>query len=87
VELKRLWRKRLEIDEMLARPNSNGTPVGDLMKSRAEVERCLATAELELVRSKRSGGARRCSAADTRQRNQHKHIDHAREPARPTRVW
>jgi hypothetical protein len=35
----------LEIDEMLARPNSNGTPVGDLMKSRAEVERCLATAD------------------------------------------
>jgi ATP-binding cassette subfamily F protein 3 len=68
-ELKRLWRKRSEIDEMLARPNSNGTSVGELMRSRAEVERRLATAEQSWFEA--SEAAERAGApwADTRQRN------------------
>jgi ATP-binding cassette subfamily F protein 3 len=44
-EMKRLSQRRSEIDEMLARPQSNGTSVSDLMKTRAEVERHLAKAE------------------------------------------
>jgi ATP-binding cassette subfamily F protein 3 len=45
-ELKRLWQRRAEIDEMLSAPPSNGGPsVAELMKTRAEVERHLATAE------------------------------------------
>ena len=45
-ELKRLWQRRTEIDEMLSTPPSNGGPsVAELMKTRAEVERHLATAE------------------------------------------
>ena len=45
-ELKRLWQRRTEIDEMLSAPPSNGGPsVAELMKTRAEVERHLATAE------------------------------------------
>jgi ATP-binding cassette subfamily F protein 3 len=44
-EVKRLWQKRCEIDEMLARPNANGSSVAELMKARAEIERCLARAE------------------------------------------
>ena len=44
-EVKRLWQKRGEIDEMLARPNANGSSVAELMKARAEIERRLAAAE------------------------------------------
>jgi len=45
-ELNRLWKRRAEIDQMLAAPRSNGGPsVGELMKTRAEIERHLATAE------------------------------------------
>jgi ATP-binding cassette subfamily F protein 3 len=45
-ELKRLWQRRTEIDEMLSTPPCNGGPsVAELMKTRAEVERHLATAE------------------------------------------
>ncbi|HEU0018118.1 MAG TPA: ABC transporter ATP-binding protein, partial [Methyloceanibacter sp.] len=44
-EMKRLWQQRAEIDEMLSRPNANGASVAELMKTRAEVERRLATAE------------------------------------------
>jgi ATP-binding cassette subfamily F protein 3 len=44
-EMKRLWQQRAEIDEMLSRPNANGASVAGLMRSRAEVERRLATAE------------------------------------------
>jgi ATP-binding cassette subfamily F protein 3 len=44
-EMKRLWQKRGEIDDMLARPNANGSLVAELMKARAEIERRLATAE------------------------------------------
>ena len=44
-EVKRLWQKRGEIDEMLARPNTNGSSVAELMKARAEIERRLAAAE------------------------------------------
>jgi ATP-binding cassette subfamily F protein 3 len=45
-ELNRLWQRRAEIDQMLAAPGSNGGPsVSELMKTRAEVERHLATAE------------------------------------------
>jgi hypothetical protein len=44
--LKRLWQRRTEIDEMLSTPPCNGGPsVAELMKTRAEVERHLATAE------------------------------------------
>jgi ATP-binding cassette subfamily F protein 3 len=45
-ELKRLCQRRTEIDEMLSTPPCNGGPsVAELMKTRAEVERHLATAE------------------------------------------
>ena len=44
-EMKRLWQQRAEIDEMLSRPNANGASVAELMKTRSEVERHLATAE------------------------------------------
>jgi ATP-binding cassette subfamily F protein 3 len=45
-EVKRLLQRRTEIDQMLSAPQSNsGTPVSVLMKTRAEVERHLATAE------------------------------------------
>ncbi len=45
-ELKRLWQRRAEIDAALSGPQGNGgTPVSDLMKSRAEVERSVAAAE------------------------------------------
>jgi septal ring factor EnvC (AmiA/AmiB activator) len=45
-ELNRLWKRRAEIDQMLSAPQSNGGPsVGELMKTRAEIERHLATAE------------------------------------------
>ena len=44
-EVKRLWQKHGEIDEMLARPNANGSSVAELMKARAEIERRLAAAE------------------------------------------
>ena len=44
-EMKRLSQQRAEIDEMLSRPNANGASVAELMKSRSEVERSLASAE------------------------------------------
>jgi ATP-binding cassette subfamily F protein 3 len=45
-EVKRLWQRRAEIDQMLSAPQSNlSTSVSELMKARAEVERHLATAE------------------------------------------
>ena len=44
-EMKRLWQQRAEIDEMLSRPNANGASVAELMKTRSEVERRLASAE------------------------------------------
>ncbi len=47
--MKLLWQQRAEIDEMLARPSANGASVADLMKTRAEVERRLATAEQDWI--------------------------------------
>lgn len=45
-ELKKLWKRRDEIDAALASPQSNGgKPVGKLMKARAEIERQVAAAE------------------------------------------
>jgi ATP-binding cassette subfamily F protein 3 len=44
-EVKRLWQRRTEIDQMLAAPQSAGPSVAELMKLRAEVERHVATAE------------------------------------------
>ncbi len=44
-ELKLLWRRRSEIDAMLARPRADGALMSELMKSRAEIERQLAAAE------------------------------------------
>jgi ATP-binding cassette, subfamily F, member 3 len=45
-ELQQLWRRRSEIDGMLADPNnSSGVRVSELMKSRAEVERQVIAAE------------------------------------------
>jgi ATP-binding cassette subfamily F protein 3 len=44
-EMKRLWQKRGEVDDMLARPDANGSSVAELMKARAEIERRLARAE------------------------------------------
>jgi ATP-binding cassette subfamily F protein 3 len=44
-ELKLLWQRRSEIDEMLARPQVNGASMSELMKTRAEIERRLAAAE------------------------------------------
>lgn len=45
-ELKRLWQRRAEIDELLSvPPASGGTSVSELMKARAEVERDIARAE------------------------------------------
>ena len=44
-EMKRLSQERGEIDDMLARPNANGSSVAELMKARADIERRLARAE------------------------------------------
>ena len=45
-ELNLLWQKRAEIDALLAAPDRNGGPqVSELMKTRAEIERALASAE------------------------------------------
>jgi ATP-binding cassette subfamily F protein 3 len=44
-EIKRLSQQRAEIDEMLSRPNTNGSSVAELMKTRSVVERSLASAE------------------------------------------
>jgi ATP-binding cassette, subfamily F, member 3 len=45
-EVNRLCQRRAEIDAMLAAPGSNGGPsVAELMRTRAEIERHLATAE------------------------------------------
>jgi ATP-binding cassette subfamily F protein 3 len=45
-ELKRLWARRDDIDAELSAPQKNGgTPIGELMKLRAEVEREVAAAE------------------------------------------
>jgi ATP-binding cassette subfamily F protein 3 len=45
-EVNCLWQRRAEIDAMLASPGSNGgQSVAELMKTRAEIERHLATAE------------------------------------------
>jgi ATP-binding cassette, subfamily F, member 3 len=45
-EVNRLWQRRAEIDQTLAAPPGNGAPpVSELMKTRAEVERDLASAE------------------------------------------
>ncbi len=44
-EMKLLCQKRADIDETLARPQSNGVSVAELMKTRAEIERRLAIAE------------------------------------------
>jgi len=45
-ELNRLWQRRAEIDQLLAAlPNNGGPSVSELMKTRAEVERHLASAE------------------------------------------
>ena len=43
--MKRLSQERGEIDDMLARPNANGSSVAELMKVRAEIARHLARAE------------------------------------------
>jgi ATP-binding cassette, subfamily F, member 3 len=68
-ELKRLWQKRSEIDEMLARPNANGTSVSELMKSRAEVERRLVIAEQSWLEASEAAEHAGASRADTGQRN------------------
>jgi ATP-binding cassette subfamily F protein 3 len=45
-ELKRLWQRRAEIDSQLSRPqSSDGVSISELMKTRAEVERQVASAE------------------------------------------
>jgi ATP-binding cassette subfamily F protein 3 len=45
-ELTRLWRRRAEIDDLLSRPQSAGdASISELMKTRAEVEREVASAE------------------------------------------
>ena len=45
-EVNRLWQRRAEIDQLLAAPPGNGGPsASELMKTRAEVERHLASAE------------------------------------------
>jgi len=45
-ELKRLWQRRAEIDDQLSRPqSSDGISISELMKTRAEVERQVASAE------------------------------------------
>jgi ATP-binding cassette subfamily F protein 3 len=45
-ELKRLWQRRAEIDDLLSRPQSaDGISISELMKTRAEVEREVASAE------------------------------------------
>ena len=45
-ELNLLWQRRAEIDALLAAPKGNGgPPVSELMKTRAEIERALKSAE------------------------------------------
>jgi ATP-binding cassette subfamily F protein 3 len=44
-EIKRLSQERGEIDDMLARPNANGSSVAELMKARADIESRIARAE------------------------------------------
>ena len=44
-EVNRLWQRRAEIDQLLAAPGNGGPSASELMKTRAEVERNLASAE------------------------------------------
>jgi ATP-binding cassette, subfamily F, member 3 len=44
-DLKLLWQRRAEIDQMLSAPQPNGKSVSELMKTRAEIERDVARAE------------------------------------------
>ncbi len=44
-ELKRLWKRREDIDALLAAPQANGQSVAELMKTRAELERSVTAAE------------------------------------------
>jgi ATP-binding cassette subfamily F protein 3 len=63
-ELNRLWKRRAEIDALLAAPQANGQSVSELMKSRAEIERSLASAEhcwLEASEAAERAGAERSS--------------------------
>jgi ATP-binding cassette subfamily F protein 3 len=63
-ELNRLWKRRAEIDALLAAPQANGQSVSELMKSRAEIERSLASAEhrwLEASEAAERAGAERLS--------------------------
>jgi ATP-binding cassette subfamily F protein 3 len=61
-EVARLSKRRVEIDAQLAAPKANGGPsVGELMKTRAEVERSLAAAEHRWLEA--SEAVERASAA------------------------
>jgi ATP-binding cassette, subfamily F, member 3 len=60
-EMARLAKRRAEIDAMLAAPAANGQSVSELMKSRAEVERNLASAEHRWLEA--SEAAERAGAA------------------------
>ena len=61
-EVARLSKRRAEIDAQLAAPKANGGPsVSELMKTRAEVERKLVSAEHRWLEA--SEAAERASAA------------------------
>jgi hypothetical protein len=58
----------LGIDEMLARPNANSTPVSDLMKGRAAAKR-RATADQSWLEASEAAEQAIAPRADTGQRN------------------
>jgi ATP-binding cassette, subfamily F, member 3 len=63
-ELEQLWRRRSEIDSLLADPNANsGAKVAELMKSRAEIERQIRGAEHRWLEA--SDAAEQANSPDT----------------------
>lgn len=68
-ELNRLWQKRAEIDALLAAPKGNGGPqVSELMKTRAEIERALASAEHRWLETSEEAERAKREAQGPRQR-------------------
>jgi ATP-binding cassette subfamily F protein 3 len=68
-ELNLLWQKRAEIDALLAAPNRNGGPqVSELMKTRAEIERALASVEHRWLETTEEAERAKREAQGSRQR-------------------
>ena len=67
-ELNRLWKRRAEIDALLAAPHGNSGPsVAELMKTRAEIERNLAIAEHRWLEASEAAERAKLEARGSRQ--------------------